>query len=43
MVQAIAPNSPAMLAGLMAGDVVVAADNTRIRTAEELRRNGQDS
>jgi S1-C subfamily serine protease len=38
MVQAIAPNSPAMLAGLMAGDVVVAADNTRIKTAEELRR-----
>jgi membrane-associated protease RseP (regulator of RpoE activity) len=38
VVQAIAPNSPAMLAGLMSGDVVVAADNTRIRSADELRR-----
>ncbi len=37
-VQTIAPNSPARLAGLMAGDLVVAADYTRIRSAEELQR-----
>jgi S1-C subfamily serine protease len=38
VVQAVAPNSPAMLAGLMVGDLVIAADNIRIRSAEELRK-----
>ncbi len=38
VVEAIAPNSPAMHAGLLVGDLIAAADYTRIRSAEELQR-----
>ncbi len=38
VVDAIAPNSPAMRAGLLVGDLIVAADYNRLRSAEELQR-----
>jgi len=37
VIEAVAPNSPAMLAGLTTGNVVAAADSNRILSAEELR------